>query len=243
MGRHGSLLLYRFGVAASRDEVAVLSGSAGRHGDPWHPFEETSDAIANVLAGRGLAPRIETDADRALAQWSHPATRHPSLLVVNIGWYGEAEAFEPDAVAGLEALLSASVPILIVHSSLTAFPNWPRWEQIAGGRWVYDLTYHPDAGPAQVLVAPEHPLTGALRDFGIVDERYTRLRVDASADVFLEHDEAGERHPLAWTHRAGSSRVISDALGHDARAYGTGRRALLERELDWLLTRDEAPTR
>lgn len=234
-------VLYRFGVAGSNDEVVVLSGAPGRHGDPWHPFEATSEAIANALAERGLEPRIETDADGELARWSHAGAGHPALLVMNIGWYGEAETFERDAILGLEALLRAGVPILIVHSSLTAFPNWPRWEQITGGRWVYDVTYHPDAGSGQALIVPDHPINGLLHDFGIVDERYTRLRVDSTAEVFLEHDEAGERHPLAWTHRAGHSRVISDALGHDVRGYGAGRLALLEHELDWLFRHDESP--
>lgn len=224
-------------MARSGDEVVVLSGASPRHGDPWHPFEATSDAIATALSDRGLSPRVETDVDRVLADWSGPGARHPSLVVVNIGWYGAAEALERDAVRGLEAILSAGVPMLFVHSSLTAFPGWSRWEQIMGGRWVYDRTYHPDRGPGRALIVPGHPLTGDLRDFDIVDERYTRLRVSPTADVFLEHEEEGERHPLAWTHRAGASRVISDALGHDLDGYGAGRLALLDREIDWLRQR------
>jgi uncharacterized protein len=222
-------------VADSGGEAVVLSGAVGRHGDPWHPFEETSNAIARALSEAGLSPRVEADADSALAEWRDSGARHPALLAVNIGWYGEADSLEPDAAAGLEALLAAGIPVLFVHSSLTAFPLWPRWEEIMGGRWVYDVTYHPDAGPAEVRVATGHPITAGLSDFSIIDERYTRLRVDPSADVFLEHDEAGERHPLAWTHRAGRSRVVCDALGHDVRGYGSGRLALLRRELDWLL--------
>jgi uncharacterized protein len=233
-------LVYGVDVAHPISEAVVLSGGDGRHSDPWHPFEATSEALANALRERGLAPRIEPDADRALAEWSRPGATPPSLLVVNIGWYGEAESFAPEAIAGLEALLTAGVPVLIVHSSLTAFPSWQRWEEIAGGRWVYDVTYHPDGGPGRALVSSQHPLTGSLSDFDIVDERYTRLRVGVGVGVFLEHDEAAERHPLAWTHRAGRSRVISDALGHDVRGYGPGRRELLELELDWLL--DQAGT-
>lgn len=223
------------GVAGSRDDVVVLSGSPRRYSDPWHPFAATSSAVAHALEARGREPRIETDADHALAQWAGGSAPHPSLLVVNIGWYGEAEAFAADAALGLEAVLRAGVPMLVLHSSLTAFPNWPRWEQITGGRWVYDVTYHPDRGAGQALVATDHhPVTDGLRDFDIVDERYTRLRVAPTSHVFLEHEEDGERHPLAWTHHVGRSRVISNALGHDADAYGPGRLALLDREIDWL---------
>jgi len=231
-------LVYGFGVVGT-DEVVVLSGGAGRYGDPWHPFAATSDAIAQVVSRRGLTPRIVTDVDRTLAGWSREDAEYPGLLVVNIGWYGEAEAFAPDAEVGLEALVDAGVPILIVHSSLTAFPTWPRWERITGGRWVYDVTYHPDHGPGRALVAAGHPITVAFEDFDVVDERYTRLRVGPGAQVFLEHEEASERHPLAWTHRTGRSRVVSDALGHDIDGYGPGRLALLDRELDWLFARDE----
>lgn len=221
----------------SGDEVVVLSGASPRHGDPWHPFEVTSGAIARALSDRELSPRVETDIDRVLAEWSGPGARHPSLVVVNIGWYGAVESLEHDAIRGLEALLSAGVPMLFVHSSLTAFPVWPRWEQIMGGRWVYDRTYHSDRGPGRALIAPGHPLARGLRDFDIVDERYTRLRVSPAADVFLEHEEEGERHPLAWTHRVEESRVVSDALGHDLEGYGSARLALLDREIDWLRQR------
>jgi uncharacterized protein len=223
-------------------EVVILSGGelgeAGRYGDPWHPFAETSALVASALAALGARTRVTSDVDDELARHAEPGAAAPALLIVNIGWYGQSERFEPDAVAGFEALLASSVPVLVLHSSLTAFPDWPRWEQIAGGRWIYDVTYHPDAGPGRALVARDHTVTAGLSDFDVVDERYTRLHLADGASVFLEHEEAGALHPLAWTHRVGRSRVVADALGHAAPAYGPGRLTLLEREVRWLLGDD-----
>lgn len=61
--------------------------------------------------------------------------------------------------------------------------------------------------------------------------------VDDGSAVFLEHEEGGRRHPLAWTRVWGASPIVADALGHDTDAYAAlGRAALLEKELDWLQT-------
>ena len=46
----------------------------------------------------------------------------------------------------------------LVHSTLTAFPDWPLWHEIAGGGWTYGSTYHPDYGPGVALAHPDHPL-------------------------------------------------------------------------------------
>src|SRR5215212_2253078 len=81
------------------------------------------------------------------------------------------------------------------YSTLTAFPEWPLWQEIAGGGWTYGTTYHPAYGPAVALAKPEHPLTAGLDRLAIVDERYTKLWVDDQAGVFLEHEEGGATSP------------------------------------------------
>jgi len=149
------------------------------------------------------------------------STLPPALLVVNIGWFGP-ERFSEPATAGLVAALQSGVPTLLVHSTLTAFPEWPLWQEIAGGGWTYGTTYHPAYGPAVALAKPEHPLTAGLDRVAIVDERYTKLWVDDQAGVFLEHEEGGRRHPLAWTRAWGRSPIVADALGHDSDSYRAG---------------------
>lgn len=214
-------------------DVLLISG-AGRFSDPWHPFPETSAALSAALRARECRVTLSEDADVALA--SLEAGPLPSLLVMNIGWYGPDRFSEP-ATRGLVSALQGGLATLLVHSTLTAFPEWPLWHEIAGGGWTPDVTYHPDYGPGVALPRPEHPITSGLAELAITDERYTKMWVADSSSVFLEHDEEGQRHPLAWTRSWGASVILADALGHDRESYsGADRRVLLERELDWLLT-------
>jgi uncharacterized protein len=217
-------------------EALVVSGG-GRFSDPWHPFAETSSALAAVLRDHGFTTTLSEDADEGLARLG--ATPLPSLLVLNIGWYGP-DRFTDAAAEGLTAGLSRGLPTLLVHSTLTAFPDWPLWGEIVGGGWTYGTTYHPDYAPAEALAAPEHPLTAGLGRLAISDERYTGMWLDDRSSVFLEHEEGGRRHPLAWTRTWGASPVVADALGHDAGSYrALGRQVLLDRELSWLQNQEE----
>jgi type 1 glutamine amidotransferase len=205
----------------------------GRFSDPWHPFGETSAALAAALRDRGCEVSVSEDADAALAGLG--AAPLPSLLVLNIGWYGP-DRFTDAATEGLVAALQAGLPTMVVHSTLTAFPEWPLWREIAGGGWTYGTTYHPDYGPGEVEARPGHPVSDGLDRLDIVDERYTDQWVDDACAVYLEHEEEGRRHPLAWTRTWGASPILADSLGHDAGSYrAPGRALLLQRELDWLL--------
>ena len=209
----------------------VISGGA-RFDDPWHPFAETSAELRTALENRDWTVEVKDDADAALAALIDE--RLPSLLVVNIGWYGPDRFTEP-ATDGLVYALERGLPTLLVHSTLTAFPDWPLWHEIAGGGWTYGSTYHPEYSPAVAVADPNHPLTAGLDELAIADERYTKMWVDPSSRVFLGHDEAGDRHPLAWTRSWGASPIVADTLGHNAGSYrATGRATLLQRELDWL---------
>jgi type 1 glutamine amidotransferase len=213
----------------------VISG-ASPFADPWHRFPETSGQLAAALGDRGWAVEVRDDVEAALTALGGPPL--PLLLVVNIGWYGPERFAEP-ATAGLVSALERGVPTLFVHSTLTSFPEWQPWHGIVGGGWTRGVTYHPDYGAGVAIADPDHPVTAGLERLAITDERYTRMWVDNSSQVFLTHDEAGQRHPLAWTRTWGASRIVADALGHDADSYqAPGRATLLQRELDWLCGAD-----
>lgn len=223
--------------AGSPRRTALLVSGGGRYLDPWHPFAETSAALAGVMSRVGLDVVVDDDPDTAFAGLAETDTP-PDLLVVNIG-NPRPSVPGADAAEGIEAHLAAGRPLLAVHSSSTAFTEWARWREILGGRWIRGETFHPPQGEGTVRLAGDHPITdgAGVSSVTVVDEFYTALMVD-DVDVIGWHEHEGVEHPVAWSHRSGDARVVYDALGHDGAAFASrARHALLRAELAWLLTR------
>lgn len=215
-------------------DVVVVSGE-GRYADPWHDFVGTSARVAELLGELGLTTQVRgTDSPPV------PAAR---LLVVNTGGGGNPPTTERAAAADAwrEAVLDHAAggrPVLALHTACNTFTESPAWAQITGGRWVVGTSMHPPYGPARVQVTGgDHPIT---RDLGtgldIVDERYLQLEIQGDIVPLVQTEHEGRNHPLVWAHRHGEARIVVDTLGHDVAAYdGADRRALLRREVDWLL--------
>jgi type 1 glutamine amidotransferase len=210
----------------------ILSG-AGRFADPWHPFADTSAALASILRGEGFDVEIDERIDERM-----PDLRGVDLLVVNIGDPDTLDPAldEPDR-AGLLAYLSGGSPILVMHVSSTSLPGVPEWESIIGGIWVRGTTMHPDHGLAHVRIYPErHEIVAPLRDFTLLDERYSYLRTAPDLVPLATHEHDGIEHPLLWARTYGAARVVYDALGHDARSYDSAEhRAIIARAARWLV--------
>ncbi|HLS63095.1 MAG TPA: ThuA domain-containing protein [Ruania sp.] len=221
---------------------AVVISGAGRYTDPWHDFAGTSAQLAVELSELGLDAEVLT-----LGEADVPSTA-VDLLVVNAGGGSTPRPVEDSAADQRgEALAewtreqtAGGLPTLVTHTGSNTFYDDDRWEQLIGGRWVPGTSWHPPLAPAQVQVtAAEHPITSGLAEqLSVVDERYCDLRVAGDVTVLVDQEEDGRRHPIVWARAAGGVRVVHDALGHDAAAYRSpDRRALLGREVDWLLQR------
>ncbi|WP_277050347.1 ThuA domain-containing protein [Ruania albidiflava] len=221
---------------------AVVVSGAGRYDDPWHDFAGTSARLAAELVSLGLDAEVLT-----LGEADVPSTG-VELLVVNAGGGStprEVTSTETDRRA--EALAdwareqtAGGLPTLVTHTGSNTFYDDDQWEQLIGGRWVPGTSWHPPLAPAQVQVtAAVHPITAGLGEqLSVVDERYCDLRVAPDVTVLVDQEEDGRRHPIVWARAAGGVRVVHDALGHDVAAYDSpDRRALLAREVDWLLQR------
>lgn len=228
--------------------AVILSGS-GRYADPWHPFVETSAALAGIIAGAGYRVEVSDDLLGGLA-----AIGDADLLVVNAGNPetplpdGVADPGEPGAdeiaaaIAGFDAAVERGIGILAVHAAAATLPEVPAFGRALGARWVAGVSWHPPIGDALVHIVGTHPIAAGLADFTVFDERYSGLRLDEVIEPIAEHEEDGMRHPLIWAREFGHSRLVYDALGHDARSYeATAHRELLVRALDWL-SRVPAPT-
>jgi type 1 glutamine amidotransferase len=211
----------------------VVSGS-GHYADDWHDFPATSARIAAIAEHAGCRVTLTEDVEAALAD-----PGHAQLLVVNVG--NPAEPRPPErmaaAAAGLLRLLADGGGLLAVHASSTSFTGMREWPEILGGRWVRGTTMHPPRDECVVSVTDaDHPVSGGLRDFTVVDERYSYLETGSDITVLHEHHFEDARHPLVWARDAVPGRVVYDALGHDTASYDApGHRELLDRAIRWLL--------
>ena len=228
-------------------DAIILSG-AGRYADPWHPFAETSAALAELVRDAGFTVEVAEDPDAALAALDAGVR----LIVVNAGDPAGprptaesatgADATRPEASviaageAALEAAIDRGVGILAVHAAASSLRDYPAFERALGARWLPDVSWHPPIGEAHVHVVGNHAIVeGGPADFTVFDERYTGLRLLDVIEPIAEHTEGDGRHPLVWAREFGRSRLVYDALGHDTRSYeSAGHRELIARALGWL---------
>lgn len=223
--------------------TALLLTGAGRYSDPWHPFAETSAAVAALLEERGISVNTAEDVDATLESFQDPAA-WPDLLVVNVGLPrdGGTSPGTSGAHAGLDAWIAGGRPLLALHSSSTSFVDSESWEKALGGHWVRGVSMHPEYGAAHILLDGSFPV--GIPDFTVDDERYSWLRTSPDVAVHARHEHEGHLHPLIWSlerplerpAESGSARSFYDALGHDAASYSSPEhRELLTRAVDWLL--------
>lgn len=230
--------------------TALLLTGHGTYADPWHPFAETSSALAEIATESGLVPVIRTDVDAALAELRTGAL--PALVIANLGRPDDGTAPSADARAGLQRMLR-DLPLLALHAAVNAFPDEPAWEARLGGRWIPDVSGHPPLGrfaAHRVGALPAGPGTveGAAAALpagpdlpsriAVEDERYLHLRLAEDRHVLYAHrDDDGAPAPTIWVRGGGGAapRTAYDALGHDLRSYDSAEhRRALRALLGWL---------
>lgn len=216
--------------------VLIFSG-AGHYADPWHPFPETSRAVADIVVQMGHDVLVRDSEPGALADASTF-----DLLVLNSGGRtgqpdpAETRRWAPDHNALSDYHLSGA-PLLGLHTAVGTFPDWAEWTSIIGGRWTAD-SFHPEMGMSTFEPADQaslHPIWSGMESVSVIDERYSLLELTDRAVPLVHHMTEGASHTMGWC--AGDS-VIYDGLGHDARSYESkDRRRLLQNEVRWLLER------
>ncbi|MBT2512430.1 ThuA domain-containing protein [Arthrobacter sp. ISL-30] len=234
---------------------ALLLSGVGRYADPWHPFAETSAALATLLREAGFDVEIPDDVDAALeglnaAVPNQTDSVRPDLLVVNVGLPrdGNPAPKTPDAARGLRRWLDDGGPLLACHVSSTSFLDFPEWEEAVGGRWIRGTSMHPDYGLAEIQVDRDSaPLAAGIPDFTVMDERYSWLRTVPGITVHATHQHDRVSQPLIWSltrlrPEGTEARSFYDGLGHDAASFESPEhRELLQRAIAWLVDIDAAP--
>ncbi len=213
----------------------VLVGHAP-YTDPWHDDAAVGHLVALELAAAGLDPVLRGTMPDVLDE-VEPADL--ALLVVKAsgGPVDDEDGTWAGFQAKLAALLAAGVPVLALHQAGAAFGNPPAWASAVGGHWVDGQSWHPAISEAKFEpVDGEHPVTAGLAPFTAVDETYLDLAIAPGIRPLVVVEHEGVAHPVVWQ-GPGSSRVIADTLGHDARSFDSnGRVDLLRREIAWLTT-------
>jgi type 1 glutamine amidotransferase len=214
-------------------EVLIISG-ANCYSDPWHPFADTSQRLANIFGGLGHEVTISEAVEQALAE-----PGEPDLIVVNIGNPREArpQSRIDAAEQGLDRHLQRGGALFGVHVSATSMTTMTGWSQMLGGHWVRGRTMHPERDLATIVVRRgAHPIVRCMADFTVFDERYSYLHTNPDITVLCEHSTDGRMHPIVWARESGPARVVYDGLGHDTRSYDSaGHVDLLRRTVGWLL--------
>jgi len=217
----------------------ILSGGPG-YSDPWHPFERTSAALAELLTGAGHRVETSTTVAESLADLAGV-----DLLVVNAPQPNEPLSPETLGAAerGLGSYLDRGGAVLAVHVGVTTLLGLPRWGSVVGARWVPDRTGHPPLGLARVSRRAD-ARTGPAGRFELVDERYSDLALEEGLTVVAEHEHDGRTHPLVWTRTEGDARIVADALGHGPESFESREhREILTRLVSWSLGDGEDPKR
>lgn len=222
----------------ARPRRALIASGEGRYSDPWHPYEKTSLAVAEILEQSRWHVDIDPDVDRALTRLTGY-----DLLIVNAGdpWRSNEASTggDPNARAGLDDALLRGIGVVALHSSLSSLRDYPSFRRVVGGEWSPGNSWHPPLGMLQIHRAEiGDPRLIEDSEFTITDEAYADLIVDSDVRVQAMYSRDGVEHPVIWTkdaapHRSGRSAV--SALGHDSRAYESeSYRRLLGRLADWV---------
>jgi type 1 glutamine amidotransferase len=194
-----------------------------------HPFDTAAPALARVLAAHGIESTISEDFAAGLADLA--AGKYDLLTIYALRWtMGQSERYAVDRARWALSLdapgrraITAHVErgggLLGVHTASICFDDWPDWQRILGGAWIWGRSGHPPYGPVEVRFdAPDHPLLRGLTPFTLDDEVYGDLALEPDV-VPLMHARAGTGgawQPMLWERQVGAGRVIYDALGHDA---------------------------
>lgn len=221
-------------------------------GGIFHPFEESSAALAKTLEDVGIHSTITLDVEQGLKTLE----QYDLLTVYALRWrmiqhekyipYRDEWQFSlsPDGQEAIRSFVERGGGLLGLHTASICFDDWPEWGSILGGAWDWGPSFHPELGPIEVKVEPTaHPITAGIRDFAIEDEIYHDLALERDIEPLLTAQADPERgpQPLMWARSFGDGRVVYDSLAHDASSIlHNAHRHILKRAALWAMTRPDS---
>lgn len=223
-------------------------------GGIFHPFETAAPALADILDEAGIQSVIRYDIDEALSEMADGRS-YDMVTVFALRWRMlDHEKYKPyrdewalslsgKARQALKAHVMAGGGLLGLHTATICFDDWPEWQALLGGRWIWGTSYHPPLDLVEVHFEDENcVLTRGLGDFRIQDEVYHHLDcVPGVTPLIVAQTAEGEGpQTVGWAHESGQGRVVYDGLGHDADALGAPEhRRFIKRAALWITGKSE----
>jgi type 1 glutamine amidotransferase len=198
-------------------------------GPSFHPVAEQAQQIAGWL-GDGYECRIAEglgafelldDCDLFVAMGLH-------WTGMDADWAGNMEyhPLQPRHQAAIEAYVAAGRSIIAYHGGIASYDDWPRYGELLGFTWVWDVTTHSPLGDYTVnILQTGHPIVAGLQDYMLYDELYYNVKVTEglTTEVHATADWDGQARPMIITaeggRTAGAGRTVYLANGHDMRAF------------------------
>jgi len=223
-------------------------------GGIFHPFETAAPALADILGEAGVRSVIRYDVDEALSEMAD-GRGYDMVTVFALRWRMlDHEKYKPyrdewalslslKARTALKAHVMEGGGLLGLHTASICFDDWPEWQGLLGGKWVWGTSSHPPIGRVDVHFDDGNSvLTRGLGDFSIQDEVYHHLAlVPGVTPLIIANTAEGEGpQTVGWAHEAGQGRVVYDGLGHDAEALNEPEHSrFLKRAALWVTGKPE----
>lgn len=200
----------------------ILSGGI------YHPFAETSAAVAATLGEGGVVSEI-APVREGLARLGEERF---DLLTVNALAFSMTQAekyaplrarhaFAPSEAdkAAIRAHMGRGGGLLGLHTAAICFDGWEEWPALLGAGWVWGRSHHP---------MPEYVTVGGEAPFTVWDELYCDMTIAPETEVLATatSETVAEAQPILTR----KGRAVYLALGHDLTAcQNDGYRRLLAR--------------
>ncbi|MCL2116958.1 MAG: ThuA domain-containing protein [Planctomycetaceae bacterium] len=151
-------------------------------------------------------------------------------------------------------LIKAGMPLLVLHHSFCAYPNWAEYRKIAGGTWLYKPAeidgkeWKVSSGKGNVSLVIDvadknHPITQGIDSFTVVDEAYQDIYIRSDVHVLLSTSNPEASPKVAWVDRYGEGAVFTLLLGHDKNTYeNPSYQKLLQQGIQWLASQRKTLT-
>jgi type 1 glutamine amidotransferase len=216
---------------ARKLKVLVITGG--------HGFD--TKAFPKVFADRDdiepmfLDTKTGDDAFGDIGQWKYDV-----IVLYNYG-----QKIGDPARANFLALMDKGVGLVILHHAIAAYPSWPEFDQILGGRYHLKdeefngalrkrCTWKDDVDYKVRVEDPSHPIVAGLTDFAVKDETYKGYTLLPETKLLLTTDEKLNNNSLAWTKTYRQSRVCFIQLGHGPATFAQKEyRQLVAQAIRW----------